>query len=190
MERTDWVFLWEGPDGERCWEALSEKQVDSFLEKLVESGVNPASIMVSYFPIFFHWVWKKFHNGLSDVNFCRINEEISGTEQPAKSNHKPVDVPVRSIERKKRLGWISPDGRFFGCEFGGHTELARQIVGSLQEVADPEKHLEELGWAKIYSGVELGCSVGMGERQKLTNDQLKKLEEMTLDRAFGVEFFL
>ena len=189
--RTDFVFMWEEPDGDRRWEAVAENQYAGFLEQLLNSGVHAATVMVGYAPILFHWVWKKFHKGLSDVYFQKINDEIYGTEPVEESKHKPVDVPLEKREETK-YGWIAPDGRFFGCDYGGHSYLAGEIVGEIQYVRNPERHLEDLGWLKVFSGSGTGrrYSVGMGEGKCITDEQLKTLEQMGLGEAYGVSGYL
>lgn len=188
---TSYVFMWEEPNGERRWEAVTEKQYVGFLEQLLNSGVHPATVMVAYAPMLFHWVWRKFHKGPSDVNFHKINEEIYGTEPVEESKHKPVNVPVTE-KRETKFGWLAPDGRFFGCDYGGHTSLAGRIVGEIQDVFDPERHLENLGWAKVFRGPDARerYSVGMGEGKKLTDAQLRELQRMELDNAHGVSLWL
>ena len=188
---TSYVFLWEGPDGERRWEAVRKEQINGFLEKLITDGVHPATIIVGYAPMLFHWVWKEYHKGRSDVNFHRINEEIYGTEPPAESKHQPVNFPIKERPAAK-FGWVAPDGRFFNCDYGGHTNLASRIVGEISYISDPERYLEELGWAKIYSGTGTGkrYSVGMGRGKKLTDSQLKTMQGMGLDRAYGISLLL
>jgi hypothetical protein len=188
---TSVVFLWEEPDGKRCWEAVKEEQYTGFLVQLLNRGVHPATVMVAYAPILFRWVWKKFHKGLSDVYFQKINEEIYGTEPAPENAHKPVDVPVEQKPETK-FGWIAPDGRFFGCGYGGHTSEARRIVGEIRDIRDPERHLENLGWAKVFKGLEARerYSVGMGEGKKLTDAQLVELQRMGLDNAHGVSLLL
>ena len=188
---TSYVFMWEEPTGERRWEAVTEKQYAGFLEQLLNSGVHPATVMVGYAPMLFHWVWKKFHEGRSGVNFQKINEEIYGTEPVEESKHKPVDVPVTKKPETK-FGWIAPYGKFFGCEYGGHARLAERIVGKVQDIRDPERHLENLGWAKVFKGIEgrERYSVGMGEGKKLTDAQLRELQRNGLDNAHGVSLWL
>ena len=134
---------------------------------------------------------EKFHKGLSDVYFQKINEEIYGTEPAPENAHKPVDVPVEQKPETK-FGWIAPDGRFFGCGYGGHTSEARRIVGEIRDIRDPERHLENLGWAKVFKGMEERSrySVGMGEGKKLTDAQLKELQRMGLDNANGLSLWL
>ena len=177
MEMTSWVFMWEDQNGERRWEAVQRCQTKGFMEMLIHNGVHPATIMVAYSPLLFHWVFaEEFHSGLSDVNFHRINDEIYGVAATQESNHKPVDVPVTKREESK-FGWIAPDGRFFGCDYGGHSHLAREIVGDIQPVSDPERHLEDLGWGKVFSGSGTGrrYSFGMGAEKHITDEQLRTL---------------
>ncbi len=45
---------------------------------------------------------------------------------------------------ESRDGWISPDGRFFGCESQGHDMFA--WLGLKQAVKD----LEQCGWVRVY----------------------------------------
>ena len=188
---TNYLFLWERPDGERCWEAVTKEQVKGFLEKLISDGVNPATVIVAYTPILFHWVWKEYHRGLSDVHFPKINEEIYGAEPVAESNHKPVDVPVEKKPETK-FGWIAPDGRFFGCGYGGHSNLASRIVGEIEYVLDAEQRLEKLGWAKVFKGIDSRerYTVGMGAGKKLTDAQLRTLQGMGLGNAHGISGLL
>lgn len=189
--RTPYVFLWEDKNGERHWEAVADGQTSGLLERLINSGVNPATVMCGYSPIMFHWVFKSYHNGLSDVYFSKVNEEIYGTE-PVKNKRKPIDIPVEKKPEPMKYGWLAPDGRFFNCEYGGHSNLASKIVGDIQYIANPERHLEELGWAKILSGSinRSRYTVGMDYGKKLTDAQLKTLIKMGLDKSYGVSSLL
>ena len=191
-EMTGYVFMWETKHGERKWEAVTKGQVNGFLQKLLDDGVHPATIMISYAPILFHFVFAKYHDGLTDVNFHRINKTIYGTDPKAKTDRKPVDVPVTKEKPVSKYGWLSPDGRFFACDYGGHSYLADKIVGDIQYVANPERHLEDIGWAKIMSGSGTGktYAIGMGLEKKITDMQLKALQRMGLDDAFGLSVLL
>ena len=83
-------------------------------------------------------------------------------------------------------------GRHFQCDYGGHSSLAREIVGKIQHIADPEQHLEGLGWVKVFSGTGTGkrYTVGMGTGKKLTDAQLRTLQEEGLDHAHGISLLL
>lgn len=189
---TSWVFMWEDHEGERHWEAVKESQINGFLEKLLTDGVNPATVMTAYNPIFFHWVFKKYHKGLSDVFFGKINKEIYGAEPTEEGKHKPVEVPEHKKPEPSKFGWLSPDGRFFSCEYGGHSHLADKIVGEIKHVSNPERHLEDLGWAKILSGKvnRERYAVCMGLDKKLTDAQFRMLQHLKLDNAYGIKFLL
>ena len=59
-------------------------------------------------------------------------------------------------------------------------------------IRDPERHLENLGWAKVFKGVDARerYSVGMGTGKKLTDAQLEELQRMGLDNAHGISLWL
>ena len=189
---TSFVFMWEDQNGERRWEADRERQTRGFMEKLLNEGVPPATVMIAYAPILFHWVWPQFHEGLSDVNFHAINEEIYGTGAAPEKKRDPVNVPMEKEKPDVKYGWISPDGRFFSCGYGGHTNLARKIVGDLQYIPDPERHLEDLGWVKIFSGTAFRerYAVGSGIGKKVTPEQLKMINRLGLENAYGLSDLL
>lgn len=92
---TSYVFMWENPSGERRWEAVTKEQINGFLKKLIDDGVHPATVIVAYAPMLFHWVWQEYHNGWSDVDFHCINEEIYGTEF-VKRNTQSIWEYIRS----------------------------------------------------------------------------------------------
>lgn len=186
-----YLFLWETREGERKWETVNEKQITGFLEKIINIGVHPATVMVAHNPTFFHWAWKKYHSGRSDVNFRHINEEIYGTE-PLMSNHQPVRVPIEKPKSVMKFGWLAPDGRFFRCDYGSHSHLADRIVGELQKITNPEQHLEDLGWAKVLAGGSFGkpYAIGMGLEKKLTDSQIQTLESIGIDDIYIGSWFL
>lgn len=126
-DMTSVVLLWEEPNGERRWEAVTEAQYTGFLEQILSRGVHPATVMVAYAPILFHWVWKKFHKGLSDVYFQKINEEIYGTEPVEESKHKPVDVPVEKKNRKRSSDGLRRMGDTFGAIMAGTPALQGKL---------------------------------------------------------------
>lgn len=185
---TNVLVMWGTRDGSRKWEAINSSQYKGFLKNLMGAGVNPASFMLQYNPVFFHWAFPSEHNGLSDVNFMRINDTIYGEK---KSAHKLPKVEIQK-ESDSKYGWLSPDGRYYHCSYGGRMDLAYEIVGKIEPVSDPEQKLEELGWAKIYRGLETKTlySVGMGKDKKLTDKQLNMLKLNGLDAVFGIELFL
>ena len=103
-----------------------------------------------------------------------------------------VPVPVEKEKPVEKYGWIAPDGRFFGCSYGGHSNLARKIVGDMEYVFNPERHLEDKGWVKILTGTERRgkYTIGMGVNKKLTDNQIKTLQRMELDNSYGISYYL
>lgn len=57
------------------------------------------------------------------------------------------DLPWKDILIKPNalLGWISPSGEFFGCDYHDHEIVAEYVLNS------SERELEKQGWVKIYS---------------------------------------
>ena len=56
------------------------------------------------------------------------------------------DLPWKdvSIKPDSNLGWISPSGEFFGCDYCDHAKVAELVLNS------SERELEARGWVKIY----------------------------------------
>ena len=57
------------------------------------------------------------------------------------------DLPWEEVYLKpnSKLGWLSPSGEFFGCDYRDHDNLATYVLGF------SERELESKGWVKIYS---------------------------------------
>lgn len=57
------------------------------------------------------------------------------------------DLPWKDVLIKpdSNLGWISPSGEFFGCDYRDHAKVAELVLNS------SERELEARGWVKIYS---------------------------------------
>ncbi|MGN0595121.1 MAG: hypothetical protein ACI4I6_08175 [Hominimerdicola sp.] len=57
-----------------------------------------------------------------------------------------------------KLGWLSPDGDTYSCDYTGHTKCAAMIVASFFPGAkQPERTLGKAGWLKIidsWNGTE------------------------------------
>ena len=48
------------------------------------------------------------------------------------------------LDPKSKLGWVSPDGRFYGCGYSDHADVASLYLKK------SEKDLEDEGWVKIW----------------------------------------
>ena len=71
---------------------------------------------------------------------------------------EPEPPPVWDKELRSLWGWITRDGRFWGCAYQGHKDLARRLVNLLQDreldngMADDEAR--KLNWLKITENMD------------------------------------
>lgn len=52
-------------------------------------------------------------------------------------------------------GWLSPEGKFYGCKFHEHSDTAYKIMKGKD--SNPERTLEEKGWIKVQRRYEGDC---------------------------------
>lgn len=57
----------------------------------------------------------------------------------AKLDHTKTDL----YKPESECGWLSPNGKFFGCASQEHDRLARLVIGV------PVPNLEKSGWARV-----------------------------------------
>ena len=48
------------------------------------------------------------------------------------------------LNRHSTVGWIAPDGTWFGCDHSAHTDVAELFFKTTEE------KLEKNGWVKVY----------------------------------------
>lgn len=84
------------------------------------------------------------------------------------------DLPWKDVLIKpdSNLGWISPSGEFFGCDYRDHAKVAELVLNS------SERELEARGWVKIYlcDGVQW-----YHENLRPTEEQKRVLREMKFE---------
>ena len=174
-----YIVLWR-QNKQNYWEAVSDDRFANFIGKLVANGTNPASIIVSTGAMC-NWLFPEYHKKKRTVWMRDIYDEINGTSNP--SDYSGPDVPTEKKEKIESLyGFISPDGRYFQCAYGGHSELARRIVGEVQPCKDAQQFLENRGWLVIYHD-PFGrgkYAAGTGYGKKITDEQLKTFERIGL----------
>ena len=142
------------------------------------------------------WVWQQAHPNPSRSIWSFFEEY----------NNPQMDIP--HFEEAKRLaedmkkedelvhnskyGFISPDGRYFHCDYQCHISLARDICFGQFETNNPERYLEEHGWCKIYNPVDNNYryAVYIGGNYTLTEEQMSKLIELGLDNAKNISEML
>lgn len=72
-------------------------------------------------------------------------EDYAHLQQTKEYKEKWDEYIMSAIKPDSRLGWISPDGTFIGCDYYDHSFIAEEYLHSA------EKTLEKEGWVKLYS---------------------------------------
>lgn len=75
------------------------------------------------------------------------------------------------IDPKSKLGWISPDGRFYGCAYTDHADVADLYFKK------SESELEDEGWVKIW-----WSSFDHARRWTNTKLMLTEAQKITLEK--------
>lgn len=175
------IFLWEEQDGTRKWEAYASwDELKPLIETQLSQGADPAKMMLS---VGLNWMFPGTHKGRKTVWMNDIldicNHVVVGTAA------SPLNMTPQHEESE--LGWISPDGRFFPCVYGKHTEKAREIVKSLNladDVNDAPLYLEENCWLAVYKNPVEGKSLAIGmarECPRISDRQLQTLQRLGID---------
>ena len=79
------------------------------------------------------------------------------------------------LDSNSPIGWIAPDGRFYGCHSTDHALVARHILKSSEE------ELESKGWIKVFSIPPDGYYCRMFE----TENQKATLRKLGFETFFG-----
>lgn len=194
------LLLWETEDGIHDWKALaSTVEVTQFLEQLLKSGVDPAKIMTV--PMSLYWMFPQYHNNKRSAMVSELVDEgaLERLKQEAREKEYlrqqgAAERPVPDVDTD--LGWLSPDGRFFKCGYGGHAQMAREIAGKMAPTKDAQTFLENNGWFAIYESPVPGKSLGIGSGTKgknrhLNEKQLGKIQQMGIaDKIFNLIWYL
>ena len=164
------LILWK--ENGQQWQVLPEQDIEEFLKNLIEDrNVDPATIIAIPGTSEAHWLFPSCHNGQRMFLIKNIDKPVTPVSpmkrQQGQDRH----------EIQEHLGWIAPDGRYFQCEYGGHSALATQIVGSLTPIDDAGKYLEDNGWAAVFRNPLGGkrYMVGMGKGRQMNDKQAQTL---------------
>lgn len=76
------------------------------------------------------------------------------------------------IEPESDLGWISPDGKFYGCDYRNHALMAEMYFKK------SEKQLEHEGWIKVYMDSFDHSKEWYSEKLLVTEGQKIALEKL------------
>lgn len=186
------IFVGWVHKGRKSFEVVPESQYGDLLRKLLlEKRVHPGAIFISKMTLC-HWVDAKYHKGEKHVSVYTFWEEINNINSP--------DVYYKEPKLKREpkptgdnYGYISPDGRYFHCEYFGHSTLAREIVGKLEKIDNPQDYLYDNGWLCIYHD-PYKCgkyAIAMGYKKHMTDKQLHMLDVLKIPHnSYGFQRYL
>ena len=80
------------------------------------------------------------------------------------------------IKEDSDLGWLSPDGRFYGCDWADHEMVATEYFGRRDAC-----ELEKEGWVRVFRSVETKEPVYA--QYKITEYQRVWLEDHCIEYA-------
>ena len=117
-------------------------------------------------------------DGDTDPNFTEIIE--SDEEYPL-----PVEKMFFKNDENFKLGWLSPDGDTYSCDYTGHTKAAKALASKFFPKTEYyERALGRAGWIKIIDSWD-GTQRKHGQyvysmSGKITNRQADKLFDLGL----------
>lgn len=188
------IFVGWVHKGHKRFEVIPESQYGSLLRKLLlEKHVHPGSIFISKMTLV-HWIDADYHNGNKHVSVYSFWKEIENLNSPD-AYYKPLPLKHEATreEPKDNYGYISPDGRYFQCNYWGHASLEREIVGNLEKIDNPQQYLYDKGWLCIYHDPfgKGKYAIAMGKRHSMTDAQLKMLMRLKIPtNSYGFQDYM
>ena len=179
-------------NGEHSFEVIPTSMYGELLRKLMlDEGVHPGAIFISKMTMC-NWIAPEFHKGCRQVWLGEFWKELNNIGSPEAYYEKPK-YKEEKREPETKYGYISPDGRYFHCEYFGHSALEREIVGKLEKIDNPQEYLYEKGWLCIYHDPfgKGTYAIAMGYKKHMTDAQLKMLERLQIPyTSSGFEKYL
>jgi len=177
-------------NGIRRWDMIKKNDRNGYLLDLMQRPeINLHSIFIM--PTnFLSGIWLSPQSHKSNrVDFWNFFEDYGKKYVAPEISERSKQIEKTVIKPETKYGWISPDGRYFHCEFQGHSALACNICFGIVDTNNPEKYLEEHGWCKIYNPID-GNGYAIYVKKKLTDEQLQRLIKMELDKIPGISKIL
>ena len=178
--------------GKKQFEVIPESKYKSLLEKLFfEKGVHPGAVFISKMTLC-HWIDPNYHKGNKHVNIYDFYKQLDEIKEP-KCEYKQLDLKSTPKKDTPNYGYISPDGRYFKCDYYGHSTLEREIVGKLTPISNPQQYLYDNGWLCIYHDpFNKGTyAIAMGRKKHMTNEQLNMLDRLKIPHnSYGFQNYL
>lgn len=189
------LFCWE-ENGIKKWEMIKKKDVNAFILNLMsDTSVDNNSVFVIPTNGIFAGIWLvpethrsrrvDFYNFYKDFGIIYKAPDVNKTNQKILANHED------KYGDNTKYGWISPEGRYFHCDYQGHIALADKICFGMTDALNSERYLEEHGWCKVFKPLgDRRYSVYVGDKYTITDAQMKTLIDLGLDHAYGLSEML
>lgn len=179
------LICWE-ENGKKKWEIVRKKDSNDFLLELIQNP-NVTQRTIFIIPLIMAegiWLFPKFHKS-NRVDFYHFFEDY-GTPYTRPEVSEQTAQIVNEIEEKRgpktKYGFVSPDGRYFHCDYQGHGALADNICFGIVDTNSSERYLQDHGWCKIYKPLGVRqYNIFLGENCRMTDAQAKTLTKMGLD---------
>lgn len=186
-------------NSEKRYDVVEDKDRNVFLTNLFRTpGVNMRTVFIIPTNAIMGAIWLftqghkshrvDFFNFFEDYGQCYVKPELLKEEDKTIVN----DVYEKTSPDTK-YGFISPEGRYYHCNYQGHNTLAYDICFGMVDTRNPEQYLEEHGWCKIFKPISNGrhrYSVYVGGKHTITDAQMKTLIKMGLKNAHGISSML
>lgn len=175
------------------WKMVNKDDTNSFLLELIQNKkVNPKSVFI--IPTSFVsgiWLFPKFHKS-NRVDFWNFFEDYGYNYKKPKLSDKSKRI-LKEVNNSKKVntkyGFISPEGRYYHCDYQCHYNLADKICFGMVDTTNAEDYLTRHNWIKIYRPIS-GGSYAIYTHGKINDDQLKTLVKMELDKVDSISDFL
>lgn len=147
--------------------------------ELLEGTVFAALVTEDKLPIVLDGNGGYFKFDRNDLGFTEIIE--SDKEYPL-----PLEKMYFKNQDTFKLGWMSPEGDTYSCDYTSHTKAAKMLVAKFFPGAKlPERTLGKAGWLKIidsWDGTER-------EHGQFVYSQTGKITKRQADRLFDLGLY-
>lgn len=181
-----WIMTSDDNDGKIVLELMKNPKIDNSTIFIIPvSGLMFGGIRLDGL----NWI---------KLNFFNFFEEFGKKQPKIQVSDEIKEIVAKSeAERRENLdskyGFISPNGKYYRCEFEGHHNLAYDICTYRYDIdvnKDPERYLEEHGWCKIFRPFEHNQRYAVYVNDKLTKEQYEALQKLGLENAKNVKEML
>lgn len=119
--------------------------------------------------------------------FCFNPDDYNFSELVETDKDCPLSLEKMFFKNHEnfKLGWISPDGDTYSCDYTGHSKSARMITEKFfPDAKYPERTLGRHGWLKVIDSWD-GTEREHGQfvysmNGRITNSQINKLFDLGL----------